>query len=135
VKFAFGIAVFSSLLSVALSSNAGADSQRRTMHQRLSLDLNGDGRAEAIALKVGKDGNTFQLTVNGSTASGAMMDQITGFYIADINRADRFHEVVVYTPGRAMTMNTSFTRMMGRNSSASLIWNAGLITGGTARFW
>ncbi|BCM93376.1 hypothetical protein IAD21_05267 [Abditibacteriota bacterium] len=99
MKSVFSVAACSAVLALAFAVNAGADSSRRDLHKNLKFDLDGDGKPDTIALKIGKEENKFQLTINGVTASGELLDTVEGFYLANINRADPSFEVVVYTPG------------------------------------
>ncbi|RYX84384.1 hypothetical protein EON83_10755 [bacterium] len=99
MRFVFSVWVLCALLVSGLAHDAGADSSRRTLHKNLKFDLNGDGRLDTIALKTHDTDSKFQLSINGLTVSGEFTEAATGFYLAKINKADRYFEVVVYTPG------------------------------------
>ena len=66
-----------------------------------STDLNGDGRSEEISLTplTRRGGRAFTLTVNGSSVTDKLGDQVDGFLIVDIDENDRYKEVAVHTPG------------------------------------
>lgn len=61
------------------------------------VDLNGDGKVETVKLTKLKDG--FRLQINQATVEDTLGDEPEGFYIADVDRSDKYREIVVYTPG------------------------------------
>ncbi len=64
------------------------------------VDLNGDGKPETVRLvKLGADGSSFRLYINQATVEGRLGDEVKGFYIADVDKSDKYREIVVYTPG------------------------------------
>jgi len=66
---------------------------------RDSVDLNRDGYREEISVrKVGNYGK-FTLKIGRHQISGRLGEEIEGFTIVDINKADKYLEVAVYTPG------------------------------------
>lgn len=62
------------------------------------VDLNGDGKPETVRLTK-LDGGSFRLHINQATVEGSLGDEVEGFYIADVNKKDKYREIVVYTPG------------------------------------
>ncbi len=99
VKSVSSVAICCVVVASAFALSAGADSSRRDLHKNLKFDVDGDGKLDSIALKTNKEDSKFQLTINGATVSGELLDTVGGFYLANINRADHYYEVVVYTPG------------------------------------
>lgn len=63
-------------------------------------DLNGDGSKEKISLHKDKsDSSKFTLKIGRHQISGQLGDEVYGFAIIDIQKADKYFEVAVYTPG------------------------------------
>jgi len=70
------------------------------MLRQATEDLDGDGTPEQIALTTDPQAESrFTLTVNGASVSGALCDDVEGFYVVDLDRADSYKEVAVHTPG------------------------------------
>jgi hypothetical protein len=61
-------------------------------------DLNGDGKPETIRL-VKLEGNRFRLHINQDKVEDELLEEAEGFYIANVDKSDKYREVVVYTPG------------------------------------
>lgn len=99
------------LCALAALGNCGwADSawERDKLVMAAQVDLDGDGRRENIRLAPFKtrrsdsdywDASYYRLTVNEKVIFRANLDKIEGFYIADINRRDRYKEIVVNFSG------------------------------------
>lgn len=105
-RTAFLIAVASCFLP---ASNAWAESAWDTNKavMQVAVDINGDGLPEKIRLtplgerdKSGRwfFGGAFRLSVNGQTIFDRLQDAetIRGFYLADIDRTDRYKEIVIH---------------------------------------
>lgn len=100
-------AVAALVLSGKGNNAANADSawDRSKAVKATQIDLDGDGRLETIKLTLFRKvvgnaygySNKYRLTVNGQHIFDHMdTGNIYGFYIADINRADRYKEIVVH---------------------------------------
>jgi hypothetical protein len=88
------MAVITLLLTITTASGDELDFKWRD-----SVDLNRDGYREEISVrKVGNDGR-FTLKIGSHQISGRLYGEIEGFTIVDINKADKYLEVAVYTPG------------------------------------
>ncbi len=61
-------------------------------------DITGDNKPEIIRL-VNLGNGKFRLHINQATVEGRLLEDTEGFYITDVNRADKYREVVVYSPG------------------------------------
>ncbi len=81
---------------LALSVILSADEKRLMWNAK--VDLNGDGKPETIRL-VKLEGNRFRLHINQDKVEGTLLEEAEGFYIADVDKGDKYREVVVYTPG------------------------------------
>lgn len=81
------------LLSVTLFS------EEQRLMWNAKVDLNGDGKSETIRLVKLEWGNKFRLHINQATVEGSLGDEVKGFYITDVDKNDKYREVVVYTPG------------------------------------
>ena len=73
-------------------------SEEQRLMWRAKVDLNGDGKPETIRL-VKLEGSKFRLHINQATVEGSLGDEVEGFYITDVDKSDKYREVVVYTPG------------------------------------
>ena len=84
------------IIALALSVILLAEEKRLMWNAK--VDLNGDGKPETIRL-VKLEAGRFRLYINQDTVEGILGDEAEGFYIADVDKSDKYREVVVYTPG------------------------------------
>ncbi|MBY9079464.1 YARHG domain-containing protein [Paenibacillus sp. HN-1] len=72
---------------------------RKVQGSQTSLDLNGDGRKDSVSLKAVAGGEAYKLTVNQSSVTGTG-DNLDGvMYVADLDRNDKFKEIVITESG------------------------------------
>jgi len=83
---------------IVLASSVVSSADEKRLMWNAKVDLNGDGKPETIRL-VKLEGNKFRLHINQDTVEGTLGDEAEGFYIADMDRSDKYREVAVYTPG------------------------------------
>jgi hypothetical protein len=83
---------------VALALSVVLLAEEKRLMWSAKVDLNGDGKPETIRL-VKLEGAKFRLNINQDTVEGTLGDEAEGFYIADVDKSDKYREVVVYTPG------------------------------------
>lgn len=72
--------------------------EKRALRWHANEDITGDKKPENIRLVILRDGR-FRLHINHAFVEGALLAQSEGFYIADVNRADKYREIAVYSPG------------------------------------
>lgn len=87
--------VITLLISIATVASGG----ELEFKWRDSVDLNGDGLQEKISLHKVGDFGKFILKIGRHQISGKLYEEVYGFTIVDINKADKYLEVAVYTPG------------------------------------
>jgi hypothetical protein len=82
------------------------DTDKFTLANSAKVDLNGDGVKDNIAMSRVKSSDPqyyakFALKINGSSVEGELQDSIDadGFAIVDIDKADKYKEVAVHSPG------------------------------------
>lgn len=90
-----------------------------------TADLDGDGVPERIALQDLDGEGGFTLVIGNARISGQLDSEVEGLAVVDIDRGDRFKEVVVYTPGPSADDNSNFYSYDGqgiREMANSLKW-------------
>ena len=65
------------------------------------VDLNGDGRLDAIRIIETNEDGGFTLKINKTIIKDTLNAEVDGFIIVDIDTADIFKEVAVHTPGES----------------------------------
>lgn len=83
---------------IVLASSVVSSADEKRLMWNAKVDLNGDGKPETIRL-VKLEAGRFRLHINQDTFEGTLGGEVEGFYIADVNKSDKYREVVVYTPG------------------------------------
>jgi len=83
---------------IVLASSVVSSADEKRLMWNAKVDLNGDGKPETIRL-VKLEAGRFRLSINQDTVEGILGDEAEGFYIADVDKSDKYREVVVYTPG------------------------------------
>ena len=99
ILFVLGVAL--SLFTASAHADSAWNRDKATTHA--SVDLNGDGKLDKIKLEQVKGRNSteigYKLSVNGAVVFGSTSGyERPQFFIADINRKDRFKEIVIQTP-------------------------------------
>ncbi len=89
--------VITLLLTMATAASASQAGELE-FKWRDSIDLNGDGLKEKISLHKVGDSGRFTLKIGRHQISGKLGDEVYGFAILDIKKADKYLEVAVYTP-------------------------------------
>jgi len=65
------------------------------------VDLNGDGRLDAIRIIETNEDGGFTLKINKTIITDSLNAEVDGFIIVDIDTTDIFKEVAVHTPGES----------------------------------
>lgn len=67
--------------------------------QSATVDLNGDGKPDTIAVKAIAPAGTFRLTINDQSITGKLSNPTDGLVVVDLLRGDKLQEIDVHTPG------------------------------------
>ncbi|MFP2895963.1 hypothetical protein [Corallococcus sp. 4LFB] len=88
------------LSSAVLFAGAPASAQKNDEPvTSAQVDLDGDGKPDAVSLSAGKDGK-FTLKVGGATSQGnASGNEVRGFTVVDLDTGDKWKELLVHTLG------------------------------------
>lgn len=87
------------LSSAVLFTGAPAFAQSSEFVKSAQVDLDGDGKPDAVTLTPGKDGK-FTLKVGGATVQGdAAGNEVPGFQVVDLDTGDKWKELLVQTLG------------------------------------
>ena len=62
------------------------------------IDLNGDGKAEKIAIRIDDKTGSYVLNVTTTVLKGEL-ECVDGFAVVDIDQADKYKEIAIHTPG------------------------------------
>lgn len=63
-----------------------------------TVDLNGDGKPDNIAIQINEETGAYILKVNSQSIKGSL-EEVDGFTVIDIDTSDRRKEIAVHTPG------------------------------------
>ncbi|WP_368738549.1 hypothetical protein [Corallococcus exiguus] len=87
------------LSSAVLLTGAPASAQNSEFVKSAQVDLDGDGKPDAVSLTAGEDGK-FTLKVGGATLKGdASGNEVPGFQVVDLDTGDKWKELLVQTLG------------------------------------
>ncbi|NRD50393.1 hypothetical protein D7Y27_26445 [Corallococcus sp. AB004] len=82
-----------------LLTGAPASAQNSEFVKSAQVDLDGDGKPDAVSLTAGEDGK-FTLKVGGATLKGdASGNEVPGFQVVDLDTGDKWKELLVQTLG------------------------------------
>nr|WP_254330709.1 hypothetical protein [Corallococcus exiguus] len=85
--------------SAVLLTGAPASAQNSEFVKSAQVDLDGDGKPDAVSLTAGEDGK-FTLKVGGATLKGdASGNEVPGFQVVDLDTGDKWKELLVQTLG------------------------------------
>ena len=89
------------LLSSPLRGRGGSSNRWDEYVMAAKEDITGDRKPENIQLiPIEKESRRFKLRVNNKEITDELSSgPADGFYIANVNRADKYKEIVVHTPG------------------------------------
>ena len=88
----FSLVIFFSSLSTSFAENKFVKSAK--------ADLDGDGKADRIALSGLTPHGDFHLKVNAATIDGKFtIEAADGFIVIDLDKKDKYKEIAVHTPG------------------------------------
>lgn len=149
MNFKITLLLGTSLSLFAASVHADSAWSRDKATTQASVDLDGDGNLDKIKLEKidSRDSEKigYKLSINGAVAYGSTFDdgyQKPEFFIADINREDRFKEIVITFEGnsgaadgtiywydgrkiqRVYKIDTQFLTFKGNGTVAVGYWNS-----------
>ena len=65
-----------------------------------NVDLNSDGKIDAVSITISEDGSSYTLKINDEKINGKFEDgECDGFMVIDIDQSYKYKEIAVHTPG------------------------------------